>query len=410
MKRLALVPLIFLLLSGCGSQQPVEGRIPGRTLKIYMSGPLHGAASVGARAAMQGAEMALAEHGLRMGRDRIVLEVLDDSTPQSRGWDPSQTTNNARIAVQDPATIGYIGDFDSGASAISIPVLNRAGIPQVSPEGGAVGLTSPGPGASPGEPEKYYPAKLRTFARVVPTDALQAAVIVQLERGFGCQAPFALQDGGVDGEEATISYVLAAQAAGLRVLGVQVFQRQATDYLSLARSLAEAGADCVLLSASDEHSAARVAAAVARAVPAARIFASSSLADSAFADPSLGGVPSAAAPQVLVLAPGLGGSNYPASGRAFLERYARLYGPPQPQAIFGYEAMRLMLDAISRATDHGRKQAARAKVLAAIFATRRRRSALGTYSIDRDGDVTIGSFAVYRLVSGRLTFVVQEVG
>jgi branched-chain amino acid transport system substrate-binding protein len=409
-RRLALAPLIGFLLTGCGGKQSVEGRIPGSTLKIYVSGPLHGASSVSARAAMRGAEMALSERGARIGRYRIVLELLDDSTPQSRGWDPNQTTTNARTAAQDPATVGYIGDFDSGASAISIPPLNRAGIPQVSPQGGAVGLTSPGPGASPGEPEKYYPAKLRTFARVVPTDALEEVVVVHLEQSLGCRAPFALQDGEVDGEDATISYVLTAQAAGLRVLGVQAFQRQARDYLSLARSLGQAGADCVLVSASDERSAARVVAAIARQLPDARIFASSSLADSAFTDPEMGGVPLAAAPQVRVLSPGLPASAYPPAGRAFLARYTSLFGAPQPQAIFGYEAMRLMLDAISRSTDDGRRQAARAKVLAAIFATRRRRSALGTYSIDRDGDVTIRSFAVYRLVGGTLSFLEQEVG
>ena len=29
--------------------------------------------------------------------------------------------------------MAYIGEFNSGASKISIPILNRAGIPQISP-------------------------------------------------------------------------------------------------------------------------------------------------------------------------------------------------------------------------------------------------------------------------------------
>ena len=409
-RGLALGALAAILVAGCGSKPQAAGRIRGRILAIYMSGPLHGASSAATRAAMHGAEMALAERGARIGRYRVVLHVLDDSTPQSDGWDPSQTTDNARVAAQDPHTAAYIGDFESGASAISIPLLNRSGIPQVSPAGGAVGLTSPEPGASPGEPEKYYPTGLRTFARVVPSDTAEAVAEVRVQVNLGCHSPFVLQDGEVDGEDAAISYVLSAQAAGVRVLGVQAFPRRAPDYSSLARSVAQAGADCVLLSASDERSAARLAGQLHAALPRARMFASSSLADSAFADPARGGVPLAAQSRVFVFAPGLDAGVYPSAGQAFLARYARLYGPPEPQAIFGYEAMSLMLHAIVRATDHGRRTAERSKVLAAIFSTRRRRSVLGTYSIDRDGDTTLRSFGVYRLLRGRLAFAEQQDG
>jgi branched-chain amino acid transport system substrate-binding protein len=66
--------------------------------------------------------------------------------------------------------------------------------------------------------------------------------------------------------------------------------------------------------------------------------------------------------------------------------------------------MSLLLDAIDRATDHGTKPALRSQVRAAIFATRDRRSVLGTYSIDADGDTTLGRYGVYGIVDGRLTF------
>ena len=72
-------------------------------------------------------------------------------------------------------TIGYIGEFNSGATAVSLPILNEAGVPQVSPGNTAVGITSDDPGAEPGEPDKYYPtrrAHLRArAARRTPTRA-----------------------------------------------------------------------------------------------------------------------------------------------------------------------------------------------------------------------------------------------
>jgi branched-chain amino acid transport system substrate-binding protein len=287
---------------------------------------------------------------------------------------------------------------------VSIPVLNRAGIAQISPAAGAVGLTSAGPGASPGEPAKYYPTGIRTFARIAPSDAIESAAVVALELRLGCHAPFVLQDGEVDGEDAAISYVLSAQAAGLHVLGVQSFNRQAPSYASLAASLAQTRADCILLDSDDEHSAAVLAQQLGRSLPKVRILASSQLADSAFTEPGHGGIPLALDPRVLVVSPARPAAAYPRSGQAFLARYARLYGEPPPQAIFGYCAMSLMLSAISRATEDGRLAAERSKIVQALFGIRAWPSLLGELSVGRDGDSSLTRLGVYRILAGRLAF------
>ena len=50
-----------------------------------------------------------------------------------------------------------------------MPILNKAGIPQISPSNTGAGLTTDKPGSGrQGAPEKYYPAGERTYARVVP--------------------------------------------------------------------------------------------------------------------------------------------------------------------------------------------------------------------------------------------------
>jgi branched-chain amino acid transport system substrate-binding protein len=392
-------------LAGCGSSKPPEARIQGTTLTVYFSGPLQGASSSGAQAALDGARMALTETHGRVGKYRIALRALDDATPQSLGWDPSQTTVNARVAIQDQSTIGYLGEFNSGASAVSIPLLNRAGIAEISPASTAVGLTSAGPGSAPGEPQKYYPLGKRTFARVVPSDAIQAAALVRLQQTVGCHSTFVLDDGEVDGEDTALTYVLTAKAAGVRVVGVQIFQRHASDYRSLAAGVAGSGADCVLISAIDEPSAVLLTEQIADALPDARIFATNGLADSAYTDPLNGGIPSSLDGRVLLTSATLPPSLYPESGEAFLAQYTRAYGAPEPQAIYGYTAMALMLHAIAHATDGGRLAAYRSKVVAALVATARIRSPLGTYRIGASGDTTIDRYGIYRIVSGRLSFV-----
>ena len=179
---LAIMLASLWALSGCGSKHTVANRISGKTLTIYSSMPLHGASNISSEAIIGGAEMALAQVHGRVGKYRIVLRSLDDSTAKRGTWDPVQTTANAHTAADDNSAIGYIGELNSGASAISIPVLNRAGIPQISPTSTAVGLTSGAVGAAPGEPAKYYPTRIRTFARVIPNDAVEAAAQVRLQK------------------------------------------------------------------------------------------------------------------------------------------------------------------------------------------------------------------------------------
>lgn len=395
-----------LLAAGCGGVQRAGERIAGHVLTIYFSGPHTGASSSEAMAALDGAELALQRIRSRIGDYHIRLRPLDDSTPQSGGWDPSQTTLNARLAISDPTTIGYLGDLNSGASAISIPLLNRVGIPQISPGATAVGLTGTGPGAAPGEPQKYYPSGVRTFARVVPTDAGQAAALTGAERARGCVSTFVLEDGEVDGEDAALSFLLTAQSAGLRVVGVQAFQRRAPDYAPLARGVAASGADCVLISAIDELSAAALSEKVAQTLPRCTIFATGALADAAYTDALPAGLDS----RVVIVSAALPAGAYPPAGRNLLARYARRLGGPEPSPIFGYEAMSLLLSAITRATDHGRRVADRLRVRDELFGGRRIRGVLGTFRLDRTGDISLHPLGIYRLEGGDLVLWMRTPG
>jgi branched-chain amino acid transport system substrate-binding protein len=402
---IALGLALAAVVAGCGSR--TAGRqqsIRGTTLTIYSSVPLHGASRANAQAVVNGEQLALQQAHGQVGRYRIVLRSLDDSTVQRQAWDPGKTTENARTAIIDPSTVLYLGELNSGASAVSIPLLNRVGIPQISPTSTAVGLTSADAGAAPGEPLKYYPTGTRTFARIVPNDAIQARVQVRLQKAAGCRRPYVLDDGEVDGEDLADSYQLVARSAGLHVLGVQAFQRRAADYTALARSIAQTGADCVLISSLTESGAAMVTRQIAAAMPNAQLFAAAGVAENTFVDPSQGGIPVSIDPRILVTSATLAPDVDPSSARSFYAVYERRYGFPQPYAIYGYEAMSLALNAIARASDGGRAIVRRPKVREALFATRNRPSVLGTYSITTTGDTTIRRYAVYRVVGGQLVY------
>ena len=93
--------------------------------------------------------------------------------------------------------------------------------------------------------------------------------------------------------------------------------------------------------------------------------------------------------------------SYPPEGQEFFKAFTEKYGEdnPDPYAIYGYEAMRLALDAIER-SETGEK----ADIIKALFATKDRASVLGTYSIDENGDTTLTDYGIYTVKDGELVF------
>jgi branched-chain amino acid transport system substrate-binding protein len=392
-----------LTVGGCGGSTSRGGRISGGPLIIDTGIPRFGPTAATGRAVLRGERMALAAVHGRVGRYRIVLRALDDATRGSRGWNPGQTDTIATRAARDARTIGYIGDLASGASAVSLPILNRAHIPQVSPLATAVGLTRGGAEASPGEPERYYPARTRTFARVVPNDSVQSAVQVRLQREAGCERVMVLYDAEFDGRDAASAYEVAARRAGLPIIGTDQVETTRPGLRSLVGRLRALAPDCVLLSALDQDGAAALADTVVDAVPSALVFVTASAGQSAFVARD-GGVDVADDPQLTITLPTLGYRDYPLAGRRFLRAFDRRYGTGAIQGIWGKAAMSLLLDAVRHASDDGRRDVTRARVMHAILTTRDEHSVLGTYSITRTGDTTLRRYGVYHVAGGQLVF------
>src|SRR3954451_13829667 len=158
----------------------------GKTVTVYSSVPLQGASRASTGDLVNGAKLALEQAGGKGGKITVKYVSLDNSTAQAGTWTPEATSANARKAAQDKSTSVYIGEFNSGAAAISIPILNEAGVPQISPSNTAVGLTVKEPGATPGEPDKYYPSGQRTYTRIVARDSIKGPAMTKLMQEDGC--------------------------------------------------------------------------------------------------------------------------------------------------------------------------------------------------------------------------------
>src|SRR5436190_19197910 len=122
-------------------------------------------------------KLAIEENGGKAGALTITYVALDSSTREAGAWTDDRVLDNARQAVRDINAIAYIGDRDSAATALSLPLTNGGGLLQVSPTSSYDGLTRPG-AVRTGEPERFYPSAKRTVGGLVPPDHVPASALV----------------------------------------------------------------------------------------------------------------------------------------------------------------------------------------------------------------------------------------
>jgi branched-chain amino acid transport system substrate-binding protein len=395
-------------MTACGDDDDDDGGEPaggdgGGTVNVYSSLPLQGASRPQTTAMVEGIRLALQQNNGKAGDLTVKYTSLDDSTAQAGTWTPEATSANARRVAQDDAAVAYIGEFNSGASAISLPLLNEAGVPQISPANTAVGLTSDEPGADEGEPEKYYPTGERHYLRIVPKDTIQGAALATLMQEDGCGNVYILNDKEVYGAGLSRNIESSAQELGLEVLANEGIDPKAPNFRSQAATMKSEGAECFVFSGITANGAVQLYKDVAAALPDAQLYGPDGVAESGFSDPAEGGIPADVASRVKVTVATLSPDEYPPEGRKFFEDFEAEYGEPNPDpyAIYGYEAMRLVLDTCEQL---GAECTDRAAMIEALFNTKGRESVLGTYDIDENGDTTLTDYGVYTIEGGELGF------
>jgi branched-chain amino acid transport system substrate-binding protein len=375
----------------------------GGTANVYSSLPLQGASRPQTTAMVNGIKLALQQRNNKAGDITIKYTSLDDSTAQAGTWTPEATQANAQRVAQDDAAIAYIGEFNSGASAVSIPILNEVPIAQISPANTAVGLTSDEPGADKGEPDKYYPTGQRHYLRIVPKDTIQGAALATLMQEDGCQNVYILNDKEVYGAGLARNIENSAGDVGLEVLANEGIDPKAANFRSQAAAMKSDGADCFVFSGITANGAVQLYKDVAAALPDAKLYGPDGVAESGFSDPAEGGIPPDVASRVKVTVATLSPDEYPPDGQKFFDDFEAEYGEPNPDpyAIYGYEAMRLVLDTCEKL---GAECSDRQAMIDELFNTKGRESVLGTYDIDENGDTTLTDYGVYTIKGGELQF------
>ena len=179
---------------------PTRSASSSTEIHVYSSLPLEGT-SLPQSTAIQD-EIKATLDGQKIGNFTIKYTSLDDASAAKDGdWDPTVEQANANKAVNDPDAMVYIGTYNSGAAKLSIPILNAACLVMFSPANSYPGLTKAVAGVTePGEPDSYYPAGYRNYARDINTDDVQGAASSEWAFSLGKKTAYVLDDGQTYGQ------------------------------------------------------------------------------------------------------------------------------------------------------------------------------------------------------------------
>jgi branched-chain amino acid transport system substrate-binding protein len=256
-RRAAPILLVALtaVFSACGDDDRDQStRVRGDTLTIYASLPEHGLSARAGAVAEAGMRRALAESDGRAGGRAVRFVAMTSTRLGDETWDPGTVEANADRAAEDPTTIAYLGEFDRGASAISLPVTNREQILQLSPADALTSLTQRPPGRPRAGPERYYPGGRRTFVRLVEPDLLAAREIVaELHARDTRRLAIVTGDGIADHElEAMVLGLIGAgQPRTVTRVGAPGDEDDPESVADLSRELVEADPQAIVYAAAD---------------------------------------------------------------------------------------------------------------------------------------------------------------
>jgi branched-chain amino acid transport system substrate-binding protein len=273
----AAVCLAALALAGCGGGDDEPHRVEGEVATVYSSAPRHGVSAAVADEVLAGERRALEERDGRAGGLRIRLRQLPATDDRERPWDPGLVAENAGRAADDPSAIAYLGELDYGATAVSLPITNDAGLLQVSPGDGLTSLTRRAPGRPRNGPERYYPSGTRSFVRVGPTDLSEAELIVERIQASGASRIALVFDREIYGRELAAAAIDRARRAGLRVLETAEYRGRPDEIPDLVRSLAESQPDAIVELGVAGPATVPLMTTIADQLPTAPVFASSGL-------------------------------------------------------------------------------------------------------------------------------------
>ncbi len=233
----------------------------GTKTKVIISTdlPLQGASADASRDTNRAVHMVVDAYNATSTKFEVEVKEYDDSTAAKGGWDDAVCAKNASDHVANAGEIAVMGTYNSGCAKIEVPVLNEdpnGPMLMVSHANTNPGLTK---AWDPGEPDKYYPTKVRNYARIISTDDYQGAAGAQFAaQDLGVKRCVVLNDAQTYGVGVAQAFSDAAKAAGIEVVAEESWDSKQPNYTALFEGFKSLNPDCVYLGGINDNNGEQV--------------------------------------------------------------------------------------------------------------------------------------------------------
>jgi branched-chain amino acid transport system substrate-binding protein len=292
----------------------------------------------------------------------------------------------------------YIGPYNSGASKVSQPILNEAGLLQISPAATWPGLTKKVPGdEKSGEPDIYRKSGKITFCRVCPTDDMQGPKTAEfLAKELKLKKVYVIDDKELYGAGIAKLFMEACKTKeiGIEILGHEQLVKQ-NNYKTTLEKIAKLNPDAIYVGATSQSGAPQIAIDMLGAGLMCPLVVPDGCYEKAFIE----GAGADLFKKITCYAT-IGGKDpslLTGPGGEFVKKYKEKFNKdPEAYAVYGYEAAKVFLEA-TKAVGKKDREAIREAVLKTKDFDK---GAVGKWSFDANGDTTLQELTISKIENG----------
>jgi len=409
------VPLLLALLAACGGTGTSGGNPSGGTttgvIKVATELPVSGGDASSGKPAENGAHMAVDEANAANAIPGYKLEfVAKDDVGASGTHDPTVGAKNVTDLIGDAEVAGIVGPFNSSVAKAEMPIANQAPLALISPANTNQCLTKEGAdigcsGANDIVPT-LRPTGRVTYFRIATTDDHQGGVMADyLYKTLNYKNVYVIDDTETYGVGIANAFIKEFQADGGKILGHDSI-KSTTDYTGELTKVAARHPDAVYYGGVDSTGGTQIR---------KQMVTISGLQKTPFA----GGDGIQTSAFATTIGTTIGGPAYstvaavdatkvPAAAD-FIKRYEAKYGPLGAYSASGYDAMKILINAIKAAVAAGAKpptsssdtdtaKTFRQAVIDQIAKTDYS-GITGHQSFDQNGDTTNKTISIYQLAN-----------
>jgi branched-chain amino acid transport system substrate-binding protein len=368
----------------------------GNTIRIVSSMPRTGSARGQTDTIANGIRMAIDDYGGEIAGMKIDFQDWDDADASSQSWTPELETTNAQKAINDPDVMAYIGPYNSGAAKVSMPLLNEAGLLQVSAAVTHTGLTKKDPQGDPNEPGIYRPSGKITFCRVCPADDVQGPLAADFAKDeLKAKTVFILDDKELYGQGVAGLFERRCKELGFKVLGHESIIVQQNNFQSLMTTVKRTNPEVVYFGGTTQSKGGQIA----KDMQAVGLKCPLIVPDGCY---ELAFITSAGEENLkncYVTMGGIDASLLKGPGAEFVRKYKEKFGGNEPEAyaVYGYEAAKVVLESIKAVGKKDRAAITKTCVETKDFD----KGALGKWNFDANGDITLQNMTISRVEGGK---------